>query len=403
MNETQLPLLSIDLSDGSHHRFYSLEEIGNWLNRERAELSWFFEGAPQAGGAISELRNNYQNNFNNLNQSLSHWRNEPDNAQRMQQFYNMFTSAYSSSTTVRSDHPFARIAADISRKEGPTAAAAAFGALLGIGCNLNFETAKGIIAAMLNRYGIDPQSPNIVSKAIEDLNSSVAADRVRMGAEWDGITQRAENLLRATDESFKGQTEKARKDAADVIGRLQESVSGSIQSIQTTEATYKEQMKLQAPVEYWQEKGRRHGDALKESRRNLVLFAVLGSVALVGGLYILTMTALDASSKSTADTAIFLKFAAIGAVVTTILFWVGRVLLRIYMSDRHLLSDAEERVAMAMTYLALSNEGKVEASDRALVLAPLFRTASDGIVKDDGPDASLTGVMAKMLDLKPGK
>lgn len=58
---------------------------------------------------------------------------------------------------------------------------------------------------------------------------------------------------------------------------------------------------------------------------------------------------------------------------------------------------------MVMTYLALSNEGKVEASDRALVLAPLFRTASDGIVKDDGPDASLTGVVAKLLDLKPGK
>ena len=129
MNETQHPLLSVDLSDGSHHRFYSLDEIGNWLARERAELGWFFEGAPQAGGAVSELRNNYQNNFNNLNQALTQWRNESDNPQRMQQFYNAFTGAYSSSTTVRSDHPFARIAADVSQKEGPAAAAAAFGTL----------------------------------------------------------------------------------------------------------------------------------------------------------------------------------------------------------------------------------------------------------------------------------
>lgn len=403
MNETQHPLLSVDLPDGSHHRFYSLDEIGGWLNHERAELSWFFEGAPQAGGAVSELRNSYQNNLNNLNQSLSQWRNDPDNPQKMQQFYNAFTNVYSSSTVVRSDHPFARIAADISQKEGPAAAAAAFGMLLGIECTLNFETAKGIIAAVLKRSGIDPQSPSIVSKAIEDLNSSAAADRVRITTEWDGITQRAENLLRTTDESFRGQTDKAEKDTADIIGRLQTSVAESIESIGRTEATYKEQMKLQAPVEYWQEKGRRHADALGISRRNLIWFAVVGSVALVAGLLILTMIAVDASSKSTADTAIFLKFAAIGAVVTTILFWIGRVLLRIYMSGRHLLSDAEERVAMVMTYLALSNEGKVEASDRALVLAPLFRTASDGIVKDDGPDASLTGVMAKMLDLKPGK
>ncbi|MHC2618832.1 ElaB/YqjD/DUF883 family membrane-anchored ribosome-binding protein [Bradyrhizobium huanghuaihaiense] len=403
MNETQHPLLSVDVSDGSHHRFYSLDEIGNWLSHERAELSWFFEGAPQAGGAISDLRNNYQNNFNHLDQTLSKWRNEPESTQRMQQFYNAFTSAYSSSTTVRSDHPFARIAADISKNAGPAAAAAAFGTLLGIGCTLNFETAKGIIAAVLKQSGIDPQSPNIVSKAIEDLSSSAAADRVRTNAEWDGIAQRAENLLRTTDESFKNQTEKAENDTAEAIGRLQDSVAESIQSIHTTEATYKEQMKLRAPVEYWQEKGRRHADALQKSRRNLIWFAAVGSAALVGSLYVLTTIALDASSKSAADTVIFLKFAAIGAVVTTILFWAGRVLLRIYMSDRHLLSDAEERVAMVMTYLALTNDGKVEASDRALVLAPLFRTASDGIVKDDGPDASLTGVVAKILDLKPGR
>jgi hypothetical protein len=123
----------------------------------------------------------------------------------------------------------------------------------------------------------------------------------------------------------------------------------------------------------------------------------------VGGLYLLTMTALSVSEKSSGDTAIFLKFAAIGAVVTTIVFWIGRVLLRIYLSDRHLLSDAEERIAMVMTYLALSNDDKIESSDRALILAPLFRTASDGIVREDGPDASVAGLMAKILDLKPGK
>jgi hypothetical protein len=122
-----------------------------------------------------------------------------------------------------------------------------------------------------------------------------------------------------------------------------------------------------------------------------------------GGLGNLTVTALNVAEKSTADTAIFLKFAAIGAAVTTIVFWIGRVLLRIYLSDRHLLSDAEERVAMILTYLALSNDGKVETSDRALILAPLFRTASDGIVKEEGPDASVAGLMAKMLDLKPGR
>jgi len=44
---------------------------------------------------------------------------------------------------------------------------------------------------------------------------------------------------------------------------------------------------------------------------------------------------------------------------------------------------------------------RCSTSVRPRGLAPLFRTASGGIVKDDGPNASLTGVMAKMLDPYP--
>ena len=55
---------------------------------------------------------------------------------------------------------------------------------------------------------------------------------------------------------------------------------------------------------------------------------------------------------------------------------------------------------MIKTYLAPTNEGKVDAADRALVLAPLFRSAADGIVKEEGPDASLAGIIARAVDIK---
>jgi hypothetical protein len=125
--------------------------------------------------------------------------------------------------------------------------------------------------------------------------------------------------------------------------------------------------------------------------------------SLISALIWIATTAMELTEKTKADAAAYLKFAAIGAIITTIVFWVGRVLLRIYLSDRHLLTDAEERVAMIKTYLALTNEGKLEASDRTLVLAPLFRSAADGIVKDDGPDASLAGIIAKAIDVRGGR
>jgi hypothetical protein len=54
---------------------------------------------------------------------------------------------------------------------------------------------------------------------------------------------------------------------------------------------------------------------------------------------------------------------------------------------------------MALTYLALANDGKVEEKDRALVLGALFRSGSDGLVKDtSGPDASLAGLLARLME-----
>jgi hypothetical protein len=257
MNKIEKPFLSIDLPDGSQFRFLSVDEIANWLSAEQRAFHWFFEGAQQTGGGVANLRSQFQNDLNNLNQALAPLRNAPDDVQIRQQFANVFTNVYSRSTSVRSDHAFARIGAEVSQKDGPVAGAAALGALLGLDCQINFQTIKGILAAFLKQSGIDPQSPSLVSKTIADLNSSAAADRVKSATEWDGITERAHSLLRATDQSFKEQTTKIEQDTTDTLSRMNESVAVSIQSIQNTEATYKEQMKLRAPVEYWEGQGQK--------------------------------------------------------------------------------------------------------------------------------------------------
>lgn len=80
-------------------------------------------------------------------------------------------------------------------------------------------------------------------------------------------------------------------------------------------------------------------------------------------------------------------------------FWATRILVRLYMSEHHLAIDADERATMALTYLALMERGAVEEKDRALILAPLFRPSSDGIVKDDAaPDMSPAGLLSKAMN-----
>ena len=141
-------------------------------------------------------------------------------------------------------------------------------------------------------------------------------------------------------------------------------------------------MALQAPVDYWTTKASGHRTDLTKSRSRLLLFASFGGGGLVIALLLLPWLAgvVAAGAQGPESTVIYLKYVAAGAILTTIVFWIGRVLLRIYLSDRHLLTDAEERVAMIKTYLALSNEGKVDALQSVRLCWLLFsappRTAS---------------------------
>ena len=53
------------------------------------------------------------------------------------------------------------------------------------------------------------------------------------------------------------------------------------------------------------------------------------------------------------------------------------------MSQLHLWNDAEERVTMVETYLALREGGAASDREMELALPALFRNSADGIVKDD--------------------
>jgi hypothetical protein len=395
------PFFKVDLSDGAHLSFDDIEQIGNWIQSEQAAFQWLNNGAQEAG--VGPLREEYRSGWNNLAQYLQKWRNDQNDTQAAQSFLNVFQGTYSSPRLVRSTHEFARIASAVANKDGGTAASAALAFLLGIPCNINFETIKGVFAALLNRNGIDPGSTEIVSKAIADLNKVASQERILEAGKWDNLRVEAAGLLEVTKGNFDKNVAAFEARTSEVIDHVNGSVNASVNKIRDTDAAFREQMTLQAPVEYWNVKADSHRNSIRWSRRRLIGFAVFGSAALMYSLYWLAAAAAEIAERTKVDTPIYLKFAIIGAVITTIFFWIGRVLLRIYLSDRHLLTDAEERVAMIKTYLALTNDKKVEPSDRALILAPIFRTAADGIVKEEGPDASLAGVIARLIDVKGGR
>ena len=149
------------------------------------------------------------------------------------------------------------------------------------------------------------------------------------------------------------------------------------ENLKAIELTYDQKLALQKPVAYWETKERYHGRlAFRFGIAAISSFIVLASTlgisihAVLGGL------GPNENPKNW----------QIGVLLVALFFsiWLMRIIVRLFLSHLHLSGDAAERRTMILTYLSMSREGSNFGSeDKKLILQHLFRSASDGLVKDD--------------------
>jgi hypothetical protein len=174
-----------------------------------------------------------------------------------------------------------------------------------------------------------------------------------------------------------------------------EQLAEAISDLRTVEKTYKEHMKLRAPVHYWEEKRSSHSLRALLTLIAIVVFGLMGLDVLRREL----MSIADRVVLPNPGAYGLFKGIALALLYSSIALVSFRIALRIYMSERHLEIDAGERVAMIKTYLALTAEDKVSEVERPLVLSPIFRPATDGIVRDDGSTAlPIEAIAAKLVE-----
>lgn len=148
-------------------------------------------------------------------------------------------------------------------------------------------------------------------------------------------------------------------------------------NLKSIEDTFHNKLALQKPIDYWKEKRAAHIRLAKIfAWSSTITLAILG-----GSLSCLVYWAFGNLGASESP-----KHWQLGVVIIAAFFaiWIVRILVRLLLSHQHLASDASERVTMVQTYLSLTREGEgFSPADRTVILQQLFRSASDGIVKDD--------------------
>lgn len=393
------------LSLGEQHtqrEFLTLEEFVRWFSSEQAKWDWLTPADPSVnpGNVAGLVQGQFSEVSNHIN--VARGQLEP-----LSYIFPHLEALWGPNGYLRySDGQRGAAVLDIRDAAGEEAAAFAYAFLIR---QLNLANAAN--AAQL-RGAILLAIPNMVEPV--ELAERLSKERANFKAAQTSAIARVDKARQEQVTHLLGLTKRARRVARRLLRSRYDNMNQT-RDIWLTEANkakseidkvrvaYEESMRLQGPVKYWSGKARTHGRNEKWATAWVVLFFLLGG----GGLAIAFWSAADfvlltsqtaATARVTTPTALYVLITGGLAALTTLTFWIGRLLTKLWMSEHHLRNDAHERAVMTTTYLALTRGDKAEDVDRQIILSALFRNTPDGIVKEEGvSEFGLQGLVAKFL------
>ena len=373
----------------------SISEIKEFLNRQAEEWKWLTELA--SSGAAATVRDAVAGKFQELRGVQRQAASQGMNQARL---LRAARTAFESGPLVYSGSPFAHLLTQVREDFSDEAAAFTYGVrkgVIGLGDARTIDEFRTAIRISYPGLSEATTYVNMLQRERANARSTVRS-LIKEGS--DANEKRAAEWEVVLDEANRRALEWAaiRNKRWRIKRRMwEERHSTAISSIKAVEASYKESMALQAPVDYWTRKAGRHQESEHDALVRLCWFFPIAFVAVLAlfgaaSFYILSLPPDDIPAG------VYVVFSAGLASSAGILFWVGRLLTKLYLSQHHLRQDAEERAVMTTTYLALTADKAATDEDRHIILSALFRPTSDGIVKEDGGlDPSLAAALGRVL------
>jgi hypothetical protein len=396
---------TFDLKDAGSVRFRSVEDLKEFLTNELEAWRWLsgiHSRVNNPNDVFSGIRNLWETHQQHIRNAL-----DAISGANVDGAENRFMSYFVEGVPLPvTGSPRRALVDDVRANIGERAAIGALATLTDRRFDgQDSEQVRGVFAAHEFLSGTGKAARQSVQSGLSNLLKQLGKQQRRAEEKADDLDRRIELTERRRARHFQKLLDTGRHsrrefgqhnldEIAEFRNQIKEQVTGiirekdeSIASIQQTEKTYSEHMGLKAPVTYWRDKAKGHrvkswisGIIGLIFAISLVIFGITRGVSWVLDL-------IAKVYKETGQWQATYSVLGIAAFILTIIFWIGRLVSRTYVSESHLAIDAEERAVMVETYLALTQENKIDTSERVLVLGSLFRASSDGLVKDDGaPD-----------------
>lgn len=391
-------LIELDLGPNNGSlKFLNLEDIESFIQNERQEFAWM--NAPAINQEISNLNSIIHSRTKAIIDQVTQIKSNPNHP--LSALKNSFENAFITNRLPLSTSKVGIFINDLKSESEITAAAAyATWTNQDIAQPNNFDVNKGKVLIVAFDCNITNKTPASVKTALSNLevkfqNNNALIEKERLAQQLNFDKQQHQ-----TRKSLASMITTLRKRYRIFRARENVKINAAVSKFQETESLYKEHMRLKAPADYWSEKAKTHEENANILKLKLIDFAVYGGLVLLLFLLILFYFAVDIASEDK-PTPLYFILASVGIAFTTVLFWSGRIFVRLFFSQHHLSIDAEERAIMAQTYLALTAEGTAGEKERAIVLASLFRPTADGIVKDDAAPEFSPASLISRIDSRP--
>lgn len=401
----QYNILELDLGvDGGRVVFKGLEEIAEWVKRERESIAWMIANRLHKDPAIGEAYNKLNEHVGAMEAHLlsAHKQAGVENyGGVLAQFKAVVEGAYRNNGYL----PQSPLRSLVDRVRASDSAAAGYMLALKLNTFRWPPNGQAPWRALAHWIAFLAHSAGEATYS-EALKDSDAARR----SEWNTFLDAARQDQQALHNEVVELSREGRKNLSDhaqahseQLAELNKAIEAAL-SAHTTDVNdalgktkedlvnlrdaYEQHMQLKAAVTYWAEQEEKHGSRARWFGVFAGTWAALSiGILLFCGPYIFPLTEDGQRLVVPLLEQPPWRLLSLGLAVM-LMIWMQRILVRITLSHVHLGTDAGERVTIAKAYMALVKEGAAPPDERrAAVFATLFRPSSTGILKDDAAPA----------------
>lgn len=388
--------LSIDI--GSKHSFKNYEKLNNWFSNE---ISFFTElGNPSSSvnTFTTQIKNHINSRFTqnrNANFSIEDLLSElKQHIETSYKKHGLISSKSKEGKWLLSQH-----------KQNASLTTGSFSyfqsKIKGV-INNNITQRDGEFSAYLFDKQIEPnfdkekeQYESFYKEVIEQKDD-ILKELITIREENDKLNQSIKKQKEEWGESFI-------KQQNEVSNRFDKEYDRHKSKMTESETFYEKKLAVKNAVTYWSTKANSH-------KINSFIFGGIAGLLMIltvvmifkSGQYII---GLDFSDKSGNGSKILTETGALQlwvycffVVSMTMVLWFIRLIVKVFLSNLHLLSDAKERQVMIQTYLAFEREeNTLKDTDRDLILPSIFRVSSNGFIKEDSSPNSAINLISKKI------